>query len=140
MEEKFANLRIQYWYKYWRAPHINEFALRDRMCTEQLKLKTMKITELKNYENLFQGLSLIMNISTHNNYSSQYIIIPVYVISCIYLLDSEVGCRVTSLELIPIQPKRFTTATFIPNLSGQSLNGREVIKELVVTFTFGAGT
>ena len=139
MEEKFANLRIQYWYKYWRAPHINEFALRDRMCTEQLKLKTMKITELKNYENLFQGLSLIMNISTHNNYSSQYII-PVYVISCIYLLDSEVGCRVTSLELIPIQPKRFTAAIFIPKLSGQSLNRREVIKEFVVASMFSAGT
>ena len=70
-----------------------------------------------------------------------------------YLLDSddnsevkgsEVGCicRVTftSLELIPIQPKRFTAATVTLNLSGQSLNRREDIKELVVTATFSAGT
>ena len=56
--------------------------------------------------------------------------------------DSEVGCSVTYtlLELIPIQPKRFTAATFIPKLSGQSLNRREDIKEFVVTFMFSAGT
>ena len=62
----------------------------------------------------------------------------------IYLLDSEVGCicRVTftSLELIPMQPKRFMAATFIPNLSGQSLKGREVIKEFAVASMFSAGT
>ena len=66
------------------------------------------------------------------------------------LLDSddnpevkEVGCicrgTFTSLEFIPIQPKRFTAATVTPNLSGQSLNRREDIKEFVATSMFSAG-
>ena len=70
-----------------------------------------------------------------------------------YLLDSDdnselkeevkdVDCRVTftSLELTPIQPKRFMAATFTPKFSGQSLNGREIIKEFAVSFVFSAGT